>query len=77
MRYLANNDQLVERLSQSYPIRRAAQICVAAFYRTKSSPFVAEHLENFTPQRFKQLIQSFQNNLKKEIEAAKEELKRK
>ena len=35
MRYLANNEQLVQRLSESYPVRRAAQLIVAGFYKTK------------------------------------------
>lgn len=70
MRYLGNNEQLVERLAQSYPIRRAAQMAVALFYRSKS--IAAENnLQDFTPEKLRSFIRTFQNNLKQEIEAAK------
>lgn len=36
MRYLANNEQLVNRLAESYPIRRAAQWTIYLFSRTKA-----------------------------------------
>lgn len=75
LRYLANNDQLVNRLAESYPIRRAAQLCVSYFYRSKA--VAAKHnidisnLKSLTPEKFKSLMRSFRNNLKEEIEAAK------
>lgn len=76
MRYLANNEQLVQKLSESYPIRRAAQLLVAAFHQSKS--FASEKgLTEFTPEKFRSLINSFKENVKKEIETAKEELKKK
>uniref|UniRef100_T1H7F5 Uncharacterized protein n=1 Tax=Megaselia scalaris TaxID=36166 RepID=T1H7F5_MEGSC len=51
MRYLANNEHLVQRLSESYPVRRAAQIAVSVFYRGK---ILAEEkgLHELTPERF-------------------------
>lgn len=75
MRYLANNEQLVQRLSESYPVRRAAQLMVAAFHRTKS---IAEdqRLHELTPERFRNMVNSFKQNLNKEIENAKQELKK-
>jgi hypothetical protein len=36
MRYLANNPQLIDRLANSYPIRRAAQLTVYLFHRSKA-----------------------------------------
>lgn len=75
MRYLANNEQLVQRLSESYPVRRAAQLMVAAFHQSKS--FAEEKsLANFTPERFRKFVNSFKDNVQKELESAKEELKR-
>lgn len=75
MRYLANNDQMVQRLSESYPIRRAAQLLVAAFHQSKS--FAEEkRLTEFTPERFRKFVNSFKANVKEEIESAKEELKK-
>lgn len=74
-RYLANNEQLVQRMSESYVMRRAAQLCIAAFYRSKA---IAEQrgLHEMTPARFRQFFEMFQTNLKKEIEGVKEELRK-
>jgi len=36
LRYLANNEQLVQRLAESYPIRRAAQLTAYVFFRGKA-----------------------------------------
>lgn len=74
-RYLANNEQLVQRLSESFVMRRAAQLCIAAFYRSKA---IAEQrgLSDMTPAKFRQFIAAFQTNLKKEIDGVKEELKK-
>lgn len=35
-RYLANNEKLIQRMADSYIMRRAAQMAVAMMYRTKS-----------------------------------------
>lgn len=52
LRYLANNEQLVQRLSESYLMRRAAQSLVSVFYKTKG--FAVEYrLTEWTPERFK------------------------
>lgn len=76
IRYLANNDKLVNRLSESYFMRRAAQLTLAAFYRSKT--FMHDNnLHTMTPEKFRQLMRSFQGNLKQEIEAAKREFERK
>ncbi|CAO1421945.1 unnamed protein product [Diamesa serratosioi] len=72
LRFLANNEQLVQKLSDSYIMRRAAQMCVSAFYRTKT---LAEQqgLKDLSPERFRSLMKSFQGNVKQEIESAKKE----
>lgn len=71
---LANNEQLVQRLSESYPIRRAAQITLLFFYRGKA---FAERNDLVNPTKFRDFFRNFNSNLKQEIEAAKKEIKRK
>lgn len=36
LRYLANNENLINRLAESYPVRRAAQLTVYLFHRSKA-----------------------------------------
>lgn len=72
MRYFfANNEQLVQKLSESYPIRRAAQLVVGAFFKSKS---IVDKSKLGDPQRF---IKRFQDNIKEEFKNAKDELKKK
>lgn len=71
---LANNEQLVQRLSESYPMRRAAQISLLIFYRGKS---FAERNELLNPERFRSFFRNFNSNVTEEIEAAKRKIKRK
>lgn len=75
LRYFANNEQLVQRMADSYPMRRAAQLVLAAFFKSKN--IAAERgLNELTPQKFRAIFDTFRTNLKQEIEGAKEELKR-
>lgn len=75
MRYFANNEQLVSRMAESYPIRRAAQLLVAAFLRSKN--IAADHgINEKTPEQLRSIFKSFQSNLKSEIEGVKEEMKK-
>lgn len=70
LRYFSNNEQLVQRLSESYPIRRAAQILVAAFLRSKDA--AAERgITELSPEKFRSLLQRFRTNLKEELEDIK------
>lgn len=71
---LLNNEQLVQRLSESYPIRRAAQLTLLLFYRGKS---IAERQDVIKPHRFRAFFKNLNSNFKEEIEAAKREIKRK
>lgn len=70
LRYFGNNEQLVQRLSESYPIRRAAQLLVAAFLRSKN---VAEQrgINDLSPDKLRRFFQQFKTNLKEEIEDIK------
>ncbi|XP_052870827.1 protein NCBP2AS2 homolog [Anopheles cruzii] len=76
LRYLANNEQLIQRLADSYPLRRAAQMVLSAYYRSKS---VAEQqkLIDVSPERLQQALRNFKTNVKKEIENAKNDLNKK
>ncbi|XP_055621117.1 protein NCBP2AS2 homolog [Toxorhynchites rutilus septentrionalis] len=75
LRYLANNEQLIQRLAESYPMRRTAQFIVSAYYRSRS--IVQERkLENMTPEQFKRILKSFKDNIKQEIESTKQQTKK-
>ncbi|XP_067629461.1 protein NCBP2AS2 homolog [Eurosta solidaginis] len=76
LRYLANNDHLIQRMAESYPLRRAAQMVVSIMYRTKNMA-QERGLHEMTPERFKSFIALFKNNLKKEIGGVKDEIKKK
>lgn len=80
LRYILNrlihNERLIERMSESYVIRRAAQMTVSLFYRSKEFA-QQKNLHEMTPEKFKSFIRSFQNNFKEEIEAAKKQLEKK
>ncbi|KAH8357813.1 uncharacterized protein NCBP2-AS2 homolog [Drosophila serrata] len=73
MRYLANNEQLIQRMAESYPMRRAAQLAVALMYRTKSLAR-EQGLHEMTPERFKSFVNMFKNNVRQELEGVKKEL---
>lgn len=75
MRYLANNEQLIQRLADSYPMRRAAQLLVSAYYRGRTMAQEQKLIE-MTPERFKRMMETFRQDVKKELEQAKEDLKR-
>lgn len=72
-KYLANNERLVQRIAESYPVRRAAQLAIAMFYRGK------EKLGDVDPQkmnRFISFLRKFSDNLKDGIQDAKKQLKK-
>ncbi|KAJ8963536.1 hypothetical protein NQ317_019033 [Molorchus minor] len=80
IRILANNEQLVQRLSESYPMRRAAQIIVRAVYTSKN--FIVEQRlhEKLTPEQFRALMREiaadFQNRIKQTQEQISRKMKR-
>ncbi|XP_019879183.1 protein NCBP2AS2 homolog [Aethina tumida] len=77
IRILANNEQLVQRLSESYPMRKAAQLVVRAFFSGKN--FIEEKRlhEKLTPEQFRDLMNKVANNWQEQIQQAKEGIKRK
>lgn len=52
LRYLANNERLIQRMAESYPMRRAAQMVVSIMYRTKNMA-QERGIHDTTPERFK------------------------
>jgi mediator of RNA polymerase II transcription subunit 9 len=74
-RYLANNEQIVNRLAESYPVRRAAQLMVYLFTRGQqaaSDPRLsAERLRSFRAR-----LQVELQNARKEIMQASKEFKK-
>lgn len=67
LRYFANNEYLIHKLSESYPIRRAAQFTVFMFTRSK------EILEILNSQNLKNFPKRLKQELKEEFRRAKEE----
>ncbi|XP_055532591.1 protein NCBP2AS2 homolog [Wyeomyia smithii] len=74
-RYLVNNEQLIQRLSESYPMRRTAQIFISAYYRSRA---IAEEqkLVEMTPESFKRMIQNFKNSIKQEVKTTTNNMKK-
>ena len=79
IRYLANNEKLIERLSDSYLMRRAAQMVASLFFRAKSIAQEAkeERLKDLSPDKLRSFLDKFQKNVKEEIEKAKGDLESK
>lgn len=81
LRYFANNnhEKIVEKLSDSYLMRRAAQMSVSVFYRAKSiaQEVKEERVKDLSPEKLRSFIDSFQKNVKEEIEKAKVDLENK
>lgn len=76
LRLLSNNEHLVQRLSESYPIRRAAQWVVLIFYHGKG--FIEERNlhKRLTPEQFKSFIKRFSENIKGELKQGKDQSKK-
>lgn len=72
-----NADQIAERLSDSYLMRRAAQIIVSAFYRTKALTEESNLGKLAESEKVKGLLEKFQKNIAEEMQKAKAELEKK
>ncbi|XP_017769573.1 PREDICTED: uncharacterized protein NCBP2-AS2 homolog [Nicrophorus vespilloides] len=77
LRYLANNEQLVQKLSESYPIQRAARAVANVITKGKSVAEEQDLKKKLNPLQLFARLRRFTDNIKKEIEEAKEELNRK
>lgn len=73
LKYLANNEHLVQRLAESYPVRRAAQLAVAMMYKGKEK---LSEVDPLKVNRFMTFLRKFRENLKEGIEDAKKQVKK-
>lgn len=72
-----NSERLIEQLSDSYLMRRAAQMVVSVFYRTKAIAQEQKLDEIVDKQKFKSFLEKFQKNIEEEMQKAKQELEAK
>ena len=79
LRYFANNEQLVNKIADSKPVRRAAQMVV--YFLNRTSSFSGSHHLPGSPKEFgRQIVgvaKRFSTNFKKELKEAQEEIKKK
>lgn len=73
LRYLANNEHLVQKIAESYPVRRAAQLAVSMFYKSKQK--VGE-LDPQQVNRIMSFLKKLNENLREGIQDAKKQLKK-
>ncbi|XP_008197725.1 protein NCBP2AS2 homolog [Tribolium castaneum] len=77
IRLLANNEQLVQRLSESYPMRKAAQVVVRAVYHGKNLIEERGLDKRLSPEEFRALMKRIAQNLQGQIKQASDEFKHK
>lgn len=77
IRLLANNEQLVQKLSESYPMRRAAQIIVRLAYSGKYYIEAQQWDKKMNPEQFRSFMKDISRNFQNQIKEAQEEIKRK
>lgn len=78
MRYLANNEHLINKLAESRPVRRAAQLVVAVLARASSmsgTHRLPSDAKEFGTQ-LKSIVRKFASNVKEEIQDARDKLKK-
>lgn len=67
------SEKVIEYLSQTYVIKRAAQMTVSAFYRFSGD---AKFRHLMQSNRIQGILNSFKDNLKKELEDVQREIKK-
>lgn len=63
--------QFIDYLANTYPIRRAAQMTVSAYYRMSEKNHAAQQLLGSAP--FRAYFKAIKDNVKKQIEDVKRE----
>lgn len=66
-------EKFVEYLSQTYVVKRAAQMTVAAYYRLSQDANFRHLLQS---NRVQSMLNSFKSNLKKELDDVQREIKK-
>ena len=77
IRLLTNNEHLIQRLSESYHMRKAAQVVVRAMVTGKNLIEENRLQEKLTPEQFRALMKDISMNFQKQIKQAHENLQRK
>ncbi|XP_072377353.1 protein NCBP2AS2 homolog [Diabrotica undecimpunctata] len=77
IRLLANNEHLVQKLSESYPMRRAAQLVVRVMFSGKN--FIEEQRlhEKLNPEQFRALMRDVSANFQNRIKEAQDTIRKK
>lgn len=79
LRYLANNEQLVNKLADSYPIRKAARFVIYFGTRTKSiidSEIASGRLKDINLTNMRNLAARLENQLKQIKESLEKQAKK-
>lgn len=72
MRYLMNNEQLINKLADSKPIRQSAKLVVYLFSQTgKVNVYKLK-----SPSEALEILKNFANNMKNELKQGKESKKK-
>lgn len=76
LRHLIHNDKLVERIADSYVMRRLAQMSVSVFFKAKAIAEEAknEKLKDLDTTKLTAVYDKFMKNLNEEMDKAKAEL---
>lgn len=77
IKLLANNEHLIQRLSESYPMRRVAQITVRVMFTGKNLIEESRLHEKLTPEQFRALMRDISRTFQKQIKEAHENIQRK
>lgn len=75
LRYLLNNERLVQKLSESYPIRKTAQVFVLFFNHGKSIAEEKQLHQKLTPEQFRSLMRSLAEKAQQSYIKAQERIK--
>lgn len=73
LKYLANNERLVQKIADSYPVRRAAQLAISIFYRGKDK---LSDIDPVKVNRIMSFIKKFSQNVREGIDDAKKQIKK-
>lgn len=74
-RYFQNNERLVQRLSETYPIRKAARLFVVFFNHGKSIAEEKQLHEKLTPEQLRNLMRTWADKAQHEYLKAQERFK--
>lgn len=77
IKLLSNNEHLIQRLSESYPMRKAAQLVVRVMFTGKHLIEENRLHEKLTPEQFRALFKDISLSFQKQIKEVQENIQRK